>query len=130
LLGSDLPVLLRPTAFGAFRVVGPCFVHGLMDGEALLGPMPSPWKLEVSNSPGPGWANYFVKSSSVKTLDDPRLPPLPSKWEEVGRNVHDFTTTKTYFRNTTTSETMKFDPRMLPKALEARGVKLKRFQLI
>lgn len=98
-----------------------------MDGEALLGPIPSPWKLQAHNSLGPEFTNYFVKSSTVKTLDDPRLPPLSSEWEEVGR---DNTTTKTYFRNTTTGDTTRFDPRMLPKALEAKGVNLERFQLI
>jgi hypothetical protein len=130
LLGSDLPVLLRPTVSGDFIVVGSCFVHGLMDGEALLGAIPSPWKLEIVKIPGPGWSNYFAKSPGVKTLDDPRLPPLPSEWEEVGRDIHDHTTSKALFRNIVTGETMDSDPRILPEALEARGVKLKRFRLV
>jgi hypothetical protein len=68
-----------------------------MDGEALFGAIPSPWKLEVVNIPGPRWSNYFVKSPGLKTLDDPRLPPLPSEWEEVARDINDHTTSKDPF---------------------------------
>ena len=40
LLGCDVPMLLRPAANSQYEVVGSCYVHGLMDGEALLGPAP------------------------------------------------------------------------------------------
>ncbi|TGO20288.1 hypothetical protein BPAE_0314g00100 [Botrytis paeoniae] len=42
LLGTELPMILRPTPFVDFLVVGSYFIHGLVDGEALLGPIPSP----------------------------------------------------------------------------------------
>lgn len=38
----NFPMLFRPTTFG-YLVVGLCFIHGLMDGEGLLGPLPNPW---------------------------------------------------------------------------------------
>ena len=34
LTGSALPILLRPVAEG-YEVVGPCYIHGLMDGEGV-----------------------------------------------------------------------------------------------
>jgi hypothetical protein len=35
LLGCKCPVVLRPFCNGMFRVVGECYIHGLMDGEIL-----------------------------------------------------------------------------------------------
>ena len=40
LLGSDSPFLLRPTGNEQYQLVGPCYAHGIMCGEALLGPLP------------------------------------------------------------------------------------------
>ncbi|KAI4131199.1 MAG: hypothetical protein LQ341_006382 [Variospora aurantia] len=37
-------MVLRPTDDGSFLVVGECYVQGLMDGEALLGLLPSNWR--------------------------------------------------------------------------------------
>lgn len=44
--GVDVPVVLRPTARGAYRLVGEAYVNGVMDGE-LMGPAgggPPEWK--------------------------------------------------------------------------------------
>ncbi|EUC29241.1 hypothetical protein COCCADRAFT_40367 [Bipolaris zeicola 26-R-13] len=35
LLGSQIPILLRPVGDNRFQFVGECYVHGLMDGEIL-----------------------------------------------------------------------------------------------
>ncbi|KAI1145511.1 HET-domain-containing protein [Nemania diffusa] len=35
LFGCSFPVLLRPTGRGTYRLVKPCYVHGLMEGEAI-----------------------------------------------------------------------------------------------
>lgn len=37
LRGSEVPFILRPCGLGreGFFVVGDCYVHGIMDGEAL-----------------------------------------------------------------------------------------------
>jgi hypothetical protein len=34
LLGGSMPLMLRP-AGGQFRLVGECYVHGIMRGEAM-----------------------------------------------------------------------------------------------
>ena len=104
-------------------IVGPCFAHGLMDGEAILGPIPSPWKVEVYRRPPPRlWSNDFIRSPNVRTLHDPRLPPLPAHWEELGKDG--------FYNNILTGKTMTSDPRMLPEGLRASGLELKRFRLI
>lgn len=33
--GSEVPIVLRPSGDGSFTVIGECYVHGLMHGEAL-----------------------------------------------------------------------------------------------
>jgi hypothetical protein len=35
LSGGNLPVILRPNGDDYYRLVGPCYVHGIMDGEAF-----------------------------------------------------------------------------------------------
>jgi hypothetical protein len=43
-LGSNIvPFLLRPDQFGCHKLVGKCYVHGLMEGEPFLGPLGSIW---------------------------------------------------------------------------------------
>ncbi|TGO40538.1 hypothetical protein BHYA_0035g00120 [Botrytis hyacinthi] len=129
LLGTELPIVLRPTPSGDFLVVGSYFIHGLMDGEALLGPIPSPWKTELYRRKDSGYSTHFVKPNE-KTLDDPRLPPLPPEWVEVNRDDGPWPIGRSFFKNVVTGETMDSDPRMLPQALMKRGVKLRKFRLI
>jgi hypothetical protein len=33
--GGNVPFLLRPKIFGGYELLGPTYVHGMMDGEAL-----------------------------------------------------------------------------------------------
>jgi hypothetical protein len=33
ILGAGVPFILRPTNQGVYRLVGECYVHGIMDGE-------------------------------------------------------------------------------------------------
>ncbi|KAK8133437.1 hypothetical protein PG984_005449 [Apiospora sp. TS-2023a] len=35
LKGCNMPLVLRPYGDGSYRLVGECFVHGIMDGEAM-----------------------------------------------------------------------------------------------
>ena len=45
LLGFDAPIILRLKANGCFEFVGEAYVYGLMNGEAILGPLPSGWQV-------------------------------------------------------------------------------------
>jgi hypothetical protein len=51
ILGCGSPVVLRPTRDGLFYLVGDCPVPGLLNGDELLGRLPSPWVMgEVGNT--------------------------------------------------------------------------------
>ncbi|PMD34449.1 HET-domain-containing protein [Hyaloscypha variabilis F] len=135
LLGCNLPIVLRPTARGQFQVVGECYVHGLSDAEALLGPLPKDWEIEihVDSANGVGWPIFVRKPTDTRTWQDPRLPRLPPGWEGIPHPELSSGTTGPLFnrfKSTITNETTEFDPRLSPEALEERGVKLQRFQLI
>ncbi|KAI0376840.1 heterokaryon incompatibility protein-domain-containing protein [Hypomontagnella monticulosa] len=41
LLGSEMPIILKPVPSGQYNVVGDCFMHGIMSGEPFLGPLPA-----------------------------------------------------------------------------------------
>jgi hypothetical protein len=81
ILGCDFPMVLRPSGSNRYEVVGPCFVHGLMLGEALKPPLEPPWKdvLPVAR----GWAlSYFIngqtgelknKENEHISMNDPRM---------------------------------------------------------
>lgn len=48
LVGGNEPFVLRPTStqtgnFHPYRLVGPCFLQGVMFGETLFGPLPEQW---------------------------------------------------------------------------------------
>lgn len=43
LLGCRTPIVLQPDGPYSYKVVGKCYMHGMMDGAAFLGPMPSDW---------------------------------------------------------------------------------------
>lgn len=45
LLGCQTPMLLRPTSDSRYQVLGSCYVHGLMDREAFLGPLPEDYQI-------------------------------------------------------------------------------------
>lgn len=76
-------MVLQPKGSNRYEVIGPCFVHGLMLGEALKPPLEPPRKdvLPVTR----GWAlSYFIDPQTGELLkNDPRLGSLPTRWEEV-----------------------------------------------
>ncbi|KAL1798187.1 hypothetical protein ACET3X_002224 [Alternaria dauci] len=112
LLGFDAPVILRPKASGLHMIVGEAYVHGLMSGEAILGPLPSGWLAQAARSQQGAMFQKFTKGSDGAVLYDPRLGPL---WEVFG--WHDQTALPAN------------DPRLLPSALQYRGVNVQTFQL-
>lgn len=63
LLGLSTPLIVRPAEDGAYRVVGWAYVHGLMDGEALLGPLLPVWRSKQL------WVNrrFVVRYQNIET---------------------------------------------------------------
>lgn len=129
-LGSLLPLVLRRTGDDKFQLVGECYVPGIMDGEALLGSLPSTW--EMGPLTQSGHRQYL--NGTLATLEDPRLGPLSSGWQtfypdgevEADGDV-DF---KYLFKNQRTGETSYFDPRLTKGCLIEKGVAMKDFLII
>jgi hypothetical protein len=124
--------VLRPIAAARYQVVGSCHIHGLSDAEQLLGPLPDPWRFQVKVGDMGERAYYFHNpvTSEDRTVD-PRLESLPSNWEpcEV-EEISNEAERVAWFRNKDTGEVMNSDPRMLPVALESRGVDVRKIQLV
>jgi hypothetical protein len=90
LLGSYVPLMLRPTEHNQYLVVGPCFMHGIMNGEALLGPLPPHithiWKIEppiTYRQP-----MYLDDRTGEASPNDPRLDPLSVGTNASGRALY------------------------------------------
>ncbi|KAI1353846.1 HET-domain-containing protein [Xylaria sp. FL0043] len=134
ILGCNSPMIVRPTPNGEYEVVGSCYIHGVMDGEALLGELPCPWTVETQIDERGVWTPCFQNDDLDEwTEDDPRLDsiPLPAEWEPI-----EFEWTRSdpdncrKFRNRDTGEIINTDPRLLPEALLERGIPVKTITLI
>lgn len=137
-LGCSRPVVLRPMPNDRYQLVGDAFVYGLHDALALLGPLPTLWRVHILSSPDrvDGLVcRFFNANTGEHTAEDPRLEPHP-EWDRVelqdlGRKLTgDDPECCDFFRHKTTGEMINYDPRMLPEALEARGVQLRKFALV
>ncbi|KAK1753786.1 heterokaryon incompatibility protein-domain-containing protein [Echria macrotheca] len=137
-LGCDRPLVLRRRSDGSFLFLGKAFVYGLHDAIALLGPLPSPWSVQILVYPPSYHRNmyrFFNAETKEVSMEDPRLEPS-SLWERIAEEdlerelTGDDPEVCSFFRNKDTGETMDSDPRMLPDALRARGVDLQGFTLV
>ena len=119
LLGCDLPMLLRPTSDSQYQVVGPCYVHGLMNGEAFLGTIPEPFRpICVFDEGRRQYPWVFLDQRTGKNQwNDPRVEALPADDDgEKSRMISwpDGTRTR----------------KLTPGMIERRGVKFQTFDLI
>jgi len=138
LLGTYAPIVLCPTSSvsestESFQVVGECYVHGLSDAVGLLGPVPNPWRPIITGDALGRQRHWFLNVITGElTLDDPRLPPLPYRgWERaVYERSEEDPAVFERFVHLETGETVNHDPRMSAEALEARGVRLRTFELV
>ncbi|GAB7335465.1 hypothetical protein MBLNU13_g07826t2 [Cladosporium sp. NU13] len=132
ILGCPLPMILRPHSSGRYHVVGPTYIHGLMDAEGLLGPLPPDHVVEVGASSG-WYGGFTFRNTSTKTTtdEDPRLPKLPPLWIQMKavRMAEDPLHFVRY-RNLASGETINGDPRLIAEALRAGGVALKPLTLV
>jgi len=126
------PMLLRKTSEGVYNVVGECYIHGIMDGESLLGPLPSAWGIcPARNSNGIYVPKYWNFEIDAMTSEDPRLGELPPEWESIKQQrTPDDPLLFAPHRHKLTGEIINSDPRMLPEALRARGVDLQILRLV
>ncbi|KAK8120375.1 hypothetical protein PG999_004495 [Apiospora kogelbergensis] len=136
-LGCRSPIAIRRVANeeDTFRVVGPVYVGGIMNGEVLLGQIPDPWR--VMHDPDYQYRKEGIFYKNTETGEvvttDPRLDqvPLPSEWEAVAwvRKAID-PAICCRFKNKVTGELINYDPRMTSEALRERGVDVQEIILI
>ncbi|KAH8781806.1 heterokaryon incompatibility protein-domain-containing protein [Hyaloscypha sp. PMI_1271] len=135
-LGCNLPLALRATEGNRYQVGGGCFVHGMMNGEALLGPL----------SPGSrfGWRDVagnleavVVDDNRVPTQLDPRAGPLPTGWsvqygdsDEPDVEIEDGEFKEQWFYCSETEEWTGYDPRLTSENLKKMGVDIQEFVLV
>ena len=123
ILGCQTPLILRSDGRGTRKVIGQCYVHGVMEGEALLGSLPSGWRRGSMHSwqYGRDWPVFVHDETGQLQREDPRLGDLPPGWT---RETWDDDPYIRYVREDgVKSEFPDKDPRMTYEALEARGVK-------
>ncbi|KAL2040278.1 hypothetical protein N7G274_007181 [Stereocaulon virgatum] len=131
LLGCQSPLLLRSDGHGYHTVVGECYVHGVMEGEALLGPLPSPWRRawRLDTDQHGLFHDCFISQADGKIrIEDPRRGPLPPGWRvRDHERMHQFNS----YVNDSTGEgyDIAYDPRMTAEALKACGVNITEFKL-
>lgn len=132
-LASQNPIILRPNerSPGHFSVIGECFVYGLHDAMPLLGPLPQPWRGVAAWMHGDRRViRFFNPETQEKTMEDPRLEPLP-EWERIEKEIDkDDPTLYDFFRHVGTGELINYDPRLDPDKLKAKGIEFTWFSLI
>lgn len=90
LLGCHTPMVLRRVTDDVFRVVGECYVLGISEGEALLGPLPDGTTRRFASDRKWGVHSYFVNTSTGKQqIMDPRLQKLPLSLRDFQKQLAD-----------------------------------------
>ena len=118
-LGCPIPMLLRPAPNLRYQVVGACYIYGLMQGEAFLGPLPDHYQaISLFEETHGAWFTGFLNHQTGKTqYKDPRFQvPLQ----------HDDGDQFWKIEHPDGSESRALTAKMLEK----RGVKLQNFDLI
>ena len=129
LLGCQTPLVLRPCGDGSHKVVGECYIDGFMDGAAFLGPLPSKWQLVLRylEQFSSNYGAFLDHQTGEFQIEDPRIGPLPAGWYISDHKMKD---AFNLYANVETGEETRFDPRMTPEALAARGVEMREFRLV
>lgn len=134
ILGANVPLVLRPTENGTFCVIGECYFHGLMHGESLLDPLPSPWTVVLFPDENVRFqiTHYWNPETETLSIEDPRLGKLSGGSERIDglKRTPDDPLLFAPHRSIRTGEVINWDPRMSPEALEARGVDISAFTLV
>jgi hypothetical protein len=128
ILGCHTPLVLRQLTDDQWAVIGECYIHGLMDGEALLGQLPDNFRYVRASFSGAGqYAAYINQQTGAVQVTDPRLGPLPPGWEIAKHELDD---RLNIFVNTELDKGFYDDPRLLPNALRERQIPLRGFKLV
>ncbi|KAF2489419.1 HET-domain-containing protein [Lophium mytilinum] len=128
LLGCSAPIVLRPSIDETYQVVGEAYVHGVMNGELLLGALDKGveliWKRDKDGLLSP---TFLDRRTATITAEDPRLSStaLPPGWS---KELDEFGLP--WFWHDDSDEGTECDPRIGKEALLSRGVNLRTFTLV
>ena len=103
-----------------------------MEGEALLGPIPAPWKVMLDILPDICSREpiYWNAETKMTSKHDPRLGDIPSSsdWESIDQErTPDDPRLFAPHRNKVTGEVINSDPLLSYQALLDRGIELQKF---
>lgn len=105
-----------------------------MDGEALLGPLPAPWRAQVSiGTLGTHRFYYRQPSTGEESSDDPRLSAIPidARWKPIHANrTREDPVVFQKYENVDTGEQINFDPRLSAASLIQHGVPIENIRLV
>lgn len=125
--------MLREQGDGTYKLVGTCYLHGISDGVTLLGQLPSPWRVQRMLDSAQQFmiCKFYNPETDVLSQEDPRLGPLDDDWERLPDRDATADDPQIFqeFRNKTTGQILKSDPRLAPEALRARGIRLEEFPI-
>lgn len=73
-------MILRSKGDSTSVIMGEAYVHGLTEGQALLGPLPNgiSFAYKFSSDSNRFEASYIHNMTGISTTQDPRLEPLPT----------------------------------------------------
>lgn len=97
---------------GHVEFVGEAYVYGLMNGEAILGPLPSSWQAQADRNQQGLMVQAFTRSSEAAVEEDPRLEHQFANLEGIEE-----------------TDQLDHDSRLLPGALKIQGVAMQTFQI-
>ncbi|KAI1126965.1 hypothetical protein F5Y10DRAFT_293209 [Nemania abortiva] len=133
LLGHENPVMLREQEDGTHKLVGICYLHGMSDGVALLGPLPAPWRVQrmLDSTQQFMICKFHNPDTGVLCDEDPRLDPPGEDWERLPSRDRTAGDPQIFqeFRNRVTGQVTKSDPRLTPEALRTKGIGLEEFSI-
>lgn len=131
-------MILRPDSTGKYQIIGDVYIHGLMDGEGILGVIPPPWRPLVTRGLEGGWQRVYINTETgARIMEDPRfvtnpMTPCPKDWigTSDGVKARDDGAYRHVYQNERTGEVLNSDPRLLPEMLLENRVELRTITII
>lgn len=117
-LGCRKPIMIRHSPdldSEHFEIIGPCYLHGFMFGEAFLGPLPDSIRpvLHIGKEHFPRF--HDSRTGDLIAVEDPRLSTLPADLDHFRKGRE---------------EGLIYKPYIEPETWRSRGVEVVDFDLV
>lgn len=144
LLGCDSAMILRPVPTTTvaepppppskqrYNVVGESYCHGIMNNEAILGPLPGLFDVIKQYTPKKGFGTKYLDRETGEIIpEDPRLGALPVPWKRLPFEDDDGAEREfPMYVNEETGRRTGNDPRLKAGNLLGVGVRLEIFDFV